>query len=71
MERLRRRVREAEPAAGPLTVFLVEATADNPPGLRVVWGGVAREICYDLAVGPPELPPGCPHKLILGPVFDV
>ena len=67
IERLTRRVPEAQPAAGPLTVFLVEATAECLPGMRVVWGGVAREVCYDPALGPPPLPPGGPHKLIPGP----
>jgi hypothetical protein len=31
-----------------------------------VWGGAGVEITYDPAAGPPELPPGGPHKLIVG-----
>ncbi|WP_149114853.1 hypothetical protein [Limnoglobus roseus] len=71
VDRLAKRVRAGNRDAGPFTIFLVEATADRPVGVRVVWGGIAREVTYDPAHGPPPLPPGGPHKLILGPAFDV
>ncbi|QEL20769.1 hypothetical protein [Limnoglobus roseus] len=66
-----KRVRAGNRDAGPFTIFLVEAAADRPVGVRVLWGGIAREVCYDPDQGPPPLPPGGPHKLILGPAFDV
>jgi hypothetical protein len=50
----------------PLTVFLREATPELPVGRPMVWGGVGLEIVFDPAEGWPELPPGGPHKLILG-----
>lgn len=54
----------------PLTVFLVPASAERPVGRRVCWGGFAVEITYEPTVGP-TLPPGGPHKVILGPELDV
>ena len=62
---LRQRAAHAS-AAGPLTLFLVEARPDKPVGSRACWDGLGREIVYDPAAGWPPLPPGGPHKLILG-----
>lgn len=62
--RLTRRT-AADRSAGPLTVFLGPAAAAHPPGRRAVWDGAGVEIVYDPATGPPQLPPGGPHKLVL------
>lgn len=65
--RLARVGRRLAPAtAHPLTVFLRESGPGLPAGERAVWGGVGREVVYDPAAGPPALPPGGPHKLMLG-----
>jgi hypothetical protein len=64
--RLRKQLTAARPPAGPVTVFLVVAGPGQPVGRREVWGGAGVEITYDPAAGPPELPPGGPHKLIVG-----
>ena len=68
--RLRTRVERLARRTGadrvPLTIFLREATPDLPVGRRVVWGGVGLEIVFDPEQGVPALPPGGPHKLILG-----
>jgi hypothetical protein len=55
----------------PLTLFLVEADAEHPVGTRVIWGGRGREIVYDPTQGEPALPPGGPHKIVLGPELEV
>jgi hypothetical protein len=64
--RLQKRWDAERPDGGPLTVFLRETNPELPVGQRVVWGGVGLEIVFDPAQGMPELPPGGPHKLILG-----
>lgn len=71
-DRLRRRLARRFPVPPPaqLTLFLVPASADRPVGQRVCWDGVALEIAYDPAVGP-RLPPGGPHKILLGPAVEV
>jgi hypothetical protein len=51
---------------GPLTLFLREAAPGLPIGERIVWNGSGREIVFDPAQGPPPLPPGGPHKQMLG-----
>lgn len=71
LQRLIDQVRARCGETGPLTIFLVEADAEHPVGTRVIWGGRAREIAYDPTQGWPALPPGGPHKIILGPEFDV
>ncbi|QEL20478.1 hypothetical protein [Limnoglobus roseus] len=71
LDQLTNRVRSTRPDAPPLTVFLIEATVDRPVGTQSVWGGIAREICYDPTAGPPVLPPSGPHKIVFGPEFDV
>jgi hypothetical protein len=65
LDRLNKRLGD-RPEHGPLTVFLREAAPGLPPGRRVVWDGRAVEVVYDPAAGPPELPPGGPHKVISG-----
>jgi hypothetical protein len=32
----------------------------------VVWAGAGLEVVFDPASGPPDLPPGGPHKVLLG-----
>jgi hypothetical protein len=65
LARLKQRLGGNRPA-GPVTVFLREAAPGLSPGRRVVWDGRAVEVVYDPAAGPPELPPGGPHKVICG-----
>ncbi len=71
LQKIADRLRARHGATGPLTIFLVETDADHPVGTRVIWGGRAREIAYDPAMGEPALPPGGPHMVILGPEFEV
>jgi hypothetical protein len=66
VERLAKHAGAQATAGGPLTVFLREAGPGLPVGRRVVWDGVGLEIVFDSAAGWPTLPPGGPHKLILG-----
>ena len=61
LDRVGRRLTPA--TAAPLRVFLRESGA---AGERAVWDGLGREVVYDPAAGPPALPPGGPHKLVLG-----
>jgi hypothetical protein len=70
LARLAKQLQE-HPEDPHLTLFLVECSPDRPVGIRSCWNGVAREICYDPALGPPKLPPGGPHKIILGPAVEV
>jgi hypothetical protein len=71
LDKLIERLRARRGETGPLTIFLIEANAEHPVGTRVIWGGRAREIAYDPELGEPALPAGGPHKIILGPEFDV
>lgn len=71
LDKLIERLQARHGETGPLTLFLVEADAEHPVGTRVIWGGRAREIAYDPAQGWPALPPGGPHKIILGPELEV
>jgi hypothetical protein len=71
LDRLRKRLQACHGETGPLTLFLVEADAEHPVGTRILWNGRAREIAYDPAQGWQALPPGGPHKIILGPEFEV
>lgn len=64
LDRVGRRLAPA--TTQPLTIFLREAGPGLPAGERAVWDGLGREIVYDPAAGPPVLPVGGPHKLILG-----
>ncbi len=63
MDRIDRRLGNATPH--PLTLFLLETRPGLPVGERVVWDGLGREIVFDPADGPPRLPPGGPHKLLI------
>jgi hypothetical protein len=71
LDKLIARLQARHGETGPLTLFLVEANAEHPVGTRILWNGVAREIAYDPARAAPALPPGGPHKIILGPELDV
>ena len=66
LNRVKKRIDAARPQRGPLTLFLRELGPDLPIGRREVWDGIGLEIVFDPAAGFPELPPGGPHKLILG-----
>ena len=72
LQRLVERAKQQRQADAPhLTVFLVEAGTGRPVGTRTDWDGQALEITFDPTLGPPTLPPGGPHKIILGPIFEV
>jgi hypothetical protein len=71
LQRLVKRLQDHQPEHPHLTLFLVECSPDHPVGIRSLWNGVAREICFDPANGAPELPPGGPHKIILGAGVEV
>lgn len=71
LDKLTERLQARRGETGPLTLFLVEADAEHPVGTRILWGGRAREIAYDPTQGWPALPPGGPHKIILGPELEV
>ena len=72
LQRLTKRAQQQRQADAPhLTLFLVEAGPGRPVGTRTDWDGQALEITFDPTLGPPALPPGGPHKIVLGPIFEI
>ena len=71
LQRLVERAQKRQADAPHLTVFLVEAGPGRPVGTRTDWDGQALVITFDPTQGPPALPPGGPHKIVLGPIFEV
>jgi hypothetical protein len=69
LEQLTRRL-PLPPRLPHLTVFLHEVGDDEPTGTTPFWNGVALDIRYH-AKQPPTMPPGGPHKIILGPGIEV
>ncbi|HET6572270.1 MAG TPA: hypothetical protein VFG68_01620 [Fimbriiglobus sp.] len=65
--RIEKQLGQGRPGCGPKTVFLVEEPPGTPTTRRELWGRAAVEVVYDPTAGPPPLPPGGPHKLIIGP----
>ncbi|HET6576244.1 MAG TPA: hypothetical protein VFG68_21765 [Fimbriiglobus sp.] len=64
--RIEKQLGQGRPGCGPPTVFLVEGPPGAPTSRRELWGGAAVEVVYDPTAGPPSLPSGGPHKLIVG-----
>ncbi len=72
LQRLVERAEKRRKADAPhLTVFLVEAGPGRPVGTRTDWDGHALEITFDPTLGPPTLPPGGSHKIVLWPIFEI